>query len=173
MKVEFSADNAFGNALGKWLKQLSDNHGDRASIRRCDRAEQVAFQPAFVRFYASELGSLVGDQRGGAMRMAAICGLASHLRFDDPKDALRPQQPLARQMASPKQVGGGPRISELRFRRLLQYERGELYRALLRVIRALDGRVNACDLADSVYYWGDSVRKRWAFDYFPNVKTEK
>ncbi|HET8552559.1 MAG TPA: type I-E CRISPR-associated protein Cse2/CasB [Gammaproteobacteria bacterium] len=166
MSIRFKAENPAGEALRAWLERLDKNHGDRASIRRCRDAGAVAFQPAFVRFFISDLRPLFGPQ-AGAMRLAGIFGLASHLDGNKPC-VLGTGDSMARQMASSRPgQSGGPRISELRFRRLLQYERDDLYRPMLRIIRALHGEANVYDLADAVYYWGDNVRKRWAFDYFP------
>lgn len=171
--VKFSADTAFGDALKEWLDQLDQNHGDRASIRRCDSADEVTFQPAFVRFFASTLRPLVKNERGAIPRFAAIWGLSAHLKRDDSISVLMAKQSFAEQMAQSKRSGAGPRISESRFRRLLQCERAELYLPLIRVIRALDGAANAYDLARSIYYWGDSERKRWAFHYYPAVDRNK
>ena len=39
--------------------------------------------------------------------------------------------------------------------------------------RLLDHTANLPDLMSSVFYWGDAVRIRWAFDYFPNTPESK
>ena len=67
--------------------------------------------------------------------------------------------------------GDKPVVSELRFRRLLQHEREELYVALIRVIRLLDGCANIHELANVCFHWGYTEKKRWAFAYFKNVKN--
>jgi len=66
-----------------------------------------------------------------------------------------------------------PKVSELRFRRLLQRERDDLYGAMIRILQKLDQTANLPDLFNSVFYWGDPVRKRWAFEYFPNTPESK
>jgi hypothetical protein len=35
-----------------------------------------------------------------------------------------------------------------------------------RLVALAGGEVDAGDLAASLYFWGDNVRARWAFDYF-------
>jgi CRISPR system Cascade subunit CasB len=75
---------------------------------------------------------------------------------------------IAKQMA-----GNPPVVSELRFRRLIQRDRNDLYPAMIRAIRMLGKQVNIYDLAASTYYWGDQVKRRWAFDYFPNTPEKQ
>jgi len=40
---------------------------------------------------------------------------------------------------------------------------------MIRVIRLLRGEVNIYSLAESTYFWGDDVRKRWAYEYYENI----
>jgi CRISPR system Cascade subunit CasB len=44
---------------------------------------------------------------------------------------------------------------------------------MIRVLQMLDHTANLSDLMDSVFNWGDPVRKRWAFDYYPNTPVSK
>jgi CRISPR type I-E-associated protein CasB/Cse2 len=66
---------------------------------------------------------------------------------------------------------GRPRLSEARFRRLLETGDGEeKVRAFTRLVTLLDGRVNVDQLASDFLDWnhpeyGDRVRERWAFHY--------
>ncbi len=166
MKVgKFAKGTAGGDALEAWLRQLGENHGERATIRRCRDENAVAVQPAFVRFAARELAATPGE----LPRLGLIFGLASHLKPEAAKSVIASDLALSSQMAQHRGENNSPVVSSLRFRRLLQLERDELYRPMLRVIGMLDGAANLYDLADSVYYWGDHVRRRWAFDYFPRV----
>ena len=66
-------------------------------------------------------------------------------------------------------AGNPPIVSELRFRRLIQRDRADLYISMIRVLRMLGNKGNLHDLAKSVYFWGDGVKRRWAFEYFPNT----
>jgi len=40
---------------------------------------------------------------------------------------------------------------------------------MIRILRLLRGEADIHSLAESTYFWGDEVRKRWAFDYFGNL----
>ncbi len=87
---------------------------------------------------------------------------------------MRGDKPFAQQMAAPKLDGGtAPQLSELRFRRLLQYERiNDLFPALRRVVYLLGGNINLYSLANSVYFWGDRQRQEWAYAYYGDLKSD-
>jgi CRISPR system Cascade subunit CasB len=65
-----------------------------------------------------------------------------------------------------------PRLSEARFRRLLEVGSGEeQVAAFVRLVRLLDGEMNVAVLATDFLDWtdpvrGERVRSRWAFDYY-------
>ena len=64
-------------------------------------------------------------------------------------------------------------MSGLRFRRLLKIEdRDDLYGAVVRTIRLLDGSVNIASLADGVYWWNERTKNNWAFDYYDKAPKE-
>ena len=156
MSIQFSGDSSLGKHLFSWWNGLAERPGERAELRRAATVAEVVMTPAFQRICASFSGHFKGET-GWEDRFAAIIGLLAHVRETS-------SQNLAEQMA-----GKPPVVSELRFRRLLQRERGDLYVAMIRVIRMLKYRVNVFDLAKSVYYWGDSVKKEWAYTYFPKT----
>lgn len=150
-------------ALRRWHQELDQARGDRAALRRCASLSEIVFVPAYHRLYRA-LAPLGWTDK---LAVAAIAGLASQVRQD------APAQSLPRQMAQAS-PGGSARISGLRFRRLLkQQTREDLYPALGRVLRALGGQVNLTDLAESVYWWNDRIRHRWAFDYYDAAPQEK
>jgi CRISPR system Cascade subunit CasB len=69
--------------------------------------------------------------------------------------------------------GDKPKVSGLRFRRLLSIENhDELYQAMIRIIRLLDNNANIYDLAKKVYWWNEKTKKRLAYDYYANANTE-
>lgn len=151
-------------ALRRWWQELDKARGDRAMLRRCGSLTEVVFVPAYHRLYAAVAPHGWTDRLG----VAAIAGLASLVRTDVPA-AL-----LARQMAQVKPGGSNARISGLRFRRLLKHQtREDLFPALSRVVRALNGQVNLVDLAESAYWWNEHTRQRWAFDYYDAAPHEK
>ena len=156
MSVNFKPDAPLGQILTEFWQGLEEDKGSRAQLRRCKTPEEVVMVPAFHRLCRRVRPLMKGERDGWEMRMAAIAGLLAHVRTLDSRKT------LAEQMA----VGDTPAVSELRFRRLLQRNREEFYGALMRTLGLLDKKANPFDLARSVYYWGDSERKRWAFAYF-------
>lgn len=58
------------------------------------------------------------------------------------------------------------RLSEPRFRRLMQTPASELMDPMRRLVRLLKGRANVADLGLSILYWGDDVKRRWILDYY-------
>lgn len=165
MSVNFEPDSAVGKILSEFWQGLEIDKGARAELRRCKRPEEVVLVPGFHRLCSRLHPLLKKEQPGWEMRFAAIAGLLAHVR------QLSSKKTLAEQMAESK--GDSPVVSELRFRRLLQRDRSDLYGALIRVLGLLDKKANPHDLARSVYYWGDGERKRWAFAYFPRVPEKK
>ena len=164
MKFEFKSDRAAGEILAAWWEALQQDSGGRARLRRCKSPDEVMLEPAFHRLVnrIQQLAGKSGEELSDSdlYRLAAIAGLLAHVTGKDNK-------PLAERMADSK--GGRPLFSSLRFRRLLKEPLHELYPAMIRVIRQLDKKANLYDLANSVFYWGDAVRKRWALAYFPKV----
>ncbi len=152
MTMVINKDSIATGILIDWWQSLENNKGVRAELRRCDSADEVMFHPAFLRL-CQRLKPEPCQQTGLAM----VVGLLAHVRH-------RSNQSFAYQMA-----GNPPTVSELRFRRLLQRDRNDLYGAMIRILRMLDHTANLPDLIASVFHWGDKVRKEWAFSYFPNT----
>ena len=64
-------------------------------------------------------------------------------------------------------------LSSLRFRRLLAvHEPDDLLIYLVRTVRLLDRTANVVDLARSIRFWDDDVRKRWAFRYYEKASKD-
>lgn len=167
MSVNFKADAPVGQILTEFWQGLEENKGSRAQLRRCKTPQEVVMVSAFHRLCRRLRPLMQGEREGWEMRIAAIAGLLAHVRKLDSRKT------LAGQMAEKRPGGDSPVVSELRFRRLLQRDRQDLFAALVRILGLLDKAANPFDLARSVYYWGDQERKRWAFAYFPNVPEKK
>ena len=58
------------------------------------------------------------------------------------------------------------KLSQARFRRLLQCERGELLQQLRRVVQLADGVADVRGVATAVLYWGDRIRRQWIYEYY-------
>lgn len=149
--------------LIEWWAGLDHARGDRAALRRCRSTQEVAFVPAFhrLRQNLSRIAPL------DAEKLAVVAGILSHVKKNDP--SLR----FAQQMATPREGSDRARVSGLRFRRLLKVEDHEdLYGAVIRAIRLLDGSLNIASLADGVYWWNEKTKNNWAFDYYDKAPNE-
>lgn len=157
MKGKFDADKPLGEVLQQWWTDLQERNGDRAELRRAETVTDVILLPVFQRACLRFKPFFKEDEQWEA-RLAAVLGLMAHIRYH------HPEQALALQMA-----GHPPVVSELRFRRLIQRDRADLYVSMIRILRMLGNKANLHDVANSVYYWGDKVKRDWAFTYFPNT----
>lgn len=157
MKGKFDADKPLGEVLQQWWTDLQARNGDRAELRRAETVADVILLPAFQRACV-RFKPFFNEDEQWEVRLATVLGLIAHIRTPNPEQA------LALQMA-----GNPPVVSELRFRRLIQRDRADLYVSMIRVLRMLGNKANLHDLANSVYYWGDNVKRDWAFAYFPNT----
>lgn len=162
----FSRGEPAGERLTAWWAGLENHRGTRAELRRCRDEVEAALHPDVVRFCYRLRPEMTG-QLGWEGRVAMILGLASHLDHNAAAEVLGSDKTLAERMA--QRIGDRPKVSELRFRRLLRLERSELYAPAMRVLHLLDGRAGLHDLANAVYWWGKGVRKEWADTYFPLV----
>lgn len=156
----FTQNDETTEILQTWWSELEHARGARATLRKAETPSQIVFCPSF-HYLLNQLGHV-----GKPDTIAAIAGLIAHIK-EDAHDAK-----LAAQMAAPKKSGGA-RISGLRFRRLLATtDRNDLYPLMIRVVRALDGKINLQDLAQSIYWWNESTRKQWAYDYYSAAPKE-
>lgn len=158
MPYLFGTDSEETKIIESWWTVLSNNPGDRAGLRRCHELKEVYFQPTFHSLRLRLKGRI--DNEKDAMPLATVVALMAHVKTNEKVF------PLARQMATPIS-GNKARVSELRFRRLLQCQNHEeLFPMLLRIIRMLDGWVHIPSLAHGAYYWGDRIRQDWAMKYY-------
>lgn len=159
--LKFRKDSQETQELLKWWGELQDQfRGERAMLRRCNTLTEVVFSPAYHRLRLSvvRFGSVNDDG------LALVVGLAARV-----KDTINGNT-IAEQMATGKDKA---KVSGLRFRRLLKVkEKEDLYTSMGRIIAMLGGAVNLQSLAQSVYFWNDITRKKWAFDYYSKAPGE-
>jgi len=161
--ISFTNNPDARSALVEWWGGLERARGDRAALRRCRSAQEIAFVPAFHRL-RHDLSRIAPVD---AEKLAVVAGILSHVRKND--YSLR----FAQQMATSKDGGDRALVSGLRFRRLLKIEgRDDLYGAIVRIVRLLDGSVNIASLADGVYWWNERTKNNWAFDYYDRAPEE-
>lgn len=140
-----------------WWKGLADHRGDRAALRRSSSIEKVMFNPSFHRLWRK----LKGTRWNQPERVALIAALAARVKTDDQSGS------FAAHLGSPPPGRDKAAFSGLRFRRLLQSSQlDDLLQGCSRAIAMSSGRTNLTNLAESMYWWGDGIRKHWAFDYY-------
>lgn len=166
-------------ALEWWRRYCHPREGDaaaRALLRRARGVTDALLVPAALDL-VRRLGYAPAGGGSDDGRVAAAANLArvlAHVKEHDP--GRRPMQQAGWLQFPGADRGGAqaveqPRLSEQRFRRLLQSRRGELVLAFTRLIALLGGTVNIPALAEDFLDWdhperGDRVRRRWAFDYW-------
>ncbi len=157
-----AAAEELGPVVRRWWAALDGRRGDRADLRRARTPAAVAFLPAYH--------ALVRDLRRAGVHLigetsAVIAGVLPHVERDESVRS------FAKQMAS--EHNGKARVSGLRFRRLLAVDDpAELQTSLVRTIRLLDRTAAVGDLADSIRWWNDRTKKRWALDYYRTAPNE-
>ena len=152
----------------KWWKELvdDDHKGQRAKLKRCKTWEEIIMNPDQIRLKQKTGNTVQGIE--------FIASLLAHIK-NEPDKAISSKM-LAEQMVIPVQGTNRPTISQIRFRRLLKCEtREELHDQLLRVIKIFDNKssvINIPDLIDSIHYWGANQKRRWAEEYYGNLKDD-
>lgn len=173
-------------ALQRWHRWLDDNRGDRARLRRAERAEDVLLTDAFFTF--QQMMPEIWREEKPIFFGAAVAGLLSHIKADrqfsskgyQPKDKEKPRRmaSFAEQLATPVE-GKKPPMSELRFQQLQKsHSTDDFYRRIVRAIRLLNDKVNIVSLAADILHWhwefnnqlarnpANRLAVRWATDYF-------
>jgi len=176
MSVKFSPSSELGKVLTEFRLDLEDKRGARAELRRCKSVSEVMMTATFLRFCQAKLHPLMKDEQGWEERMAAIVGLIAHLKHEAESSVLNKKGDVVDQFAwqmAELVSGDRPLVSELRFRRLLQNDRADLYQSMIRILRMMKGSANLYGLAQSVFFWGDGIKKRWAYAYFSKVPAKK
>lgn len=167
----FLKESAARDRLLEWWEWLDENRGDRARLRRVESPDDVLLTCAFSHFLAEmpDDWSLPGQLPASALVAAIVAQVKTNV--DSPS--------FAAQLATPKEGGEKPRMSELRFQQLQKsHDPTEFYRRLLRAVRILDSNVNILSIVDDVLHWMHEYRKGvdrnpqkrlafcWASDYY-------
>lgn len=167
----FLNDAATREKLLEWWQWLDDNRGDRARLRRVESPEDVLLTGAFSRF----LSEMPEDwaESGRLTSSALVAAVVAHVKDNNAAFT------FAAQLATPKDGGDKPRMSELRFQQLQKSnDPTEFFRRLLRAVRMLDCNVNILSLSNDVLHWMYEYRKGvdrnpqarlafcWANDYY-------
>jgi CRISPR system Cascade subunit CasB len=159
----FEKDSPSGEVILNWWNELNRSPGNRANLRRCNTPSETVFLPV-SHILISKLEDCKDIQfKLSSDRICAIAGILSHIKEDS-------NQSFARQLSQKKPGSEQAVVSDIRFRRILQYsnisEDELFYQKIIRVIHHVDRKVNILDLFASLYFWGDKVKKQWAYDYY-------
>ncbi len=139
-------------ALGWWGQNIddSDNKKARGIAARLRRASpiEVLCEPS-VHDLGNKLG--LGPARAGQLVQLAtlLANVEGHTT-----------ETLAKRLG-----GDDPKLSTLRFQRLMRAEGDELTDHLRRAIGMADNTCNVAALANDILHW-DAARPRWCFHYF-------
>ena len=80
-------------------------------------------------------------------------------------------------MAEPsKSDSKKPRVSQIRFQRLLKIDNDDCdkkYEMMIRIIRILDYEADIPSLANGIYWWNERTKKEWAFAYYEHAPREE
>lgn len=160
-----------GKRIPKWLEDLDIRRGARAELRRIQNPEQAELCREAWHFVGlfDDL-ELYADPRLIAQAAGLLVHFKSHLTSDK-------YGTFAHRMAETH--NGRPRVSPLRFRRLLAApDRVQLFHGLRRMIPLLDRQGDLINLLMAWLHWnnqrGEDIRRAWARDYFQTLeKTHK
>lgn len=160
-------------ALAWWREYCHPDRGDastRARLRRARSGLEVLAIPAAMVLARRLRASRSEDDATKAIELARVL---AHVRAHTDRSPMQAAgwQRFPFDAAAELPPEQRPRLSEVRFRRLIRAERagGELTDAFIRLVRLLDGEVHVPRLAESFWFWdvGDErVRRRWAFEYY-------
>ena len=136
----------------RWWSDTKDNKGAMARIRRANKELDVIQIPE-----ALLLVRRLGDKRH---RQAAIlAGVLSHVRGHEETPLMRK---LGRKDLSKKEA----KLSETRFKRLIQCEQNELLDPLRRIVQMNDGLANVDEMCKLVLWWDENKKTKLIFDYY-------
>lgn len=155
----YTQNSDAGKILLNWWRELSESdRGGRARLRRSHDLLEVQMEPAYQKLYW-KLKKLPEMKSASPEQVALVAGLVAQV------DDLGTTS-VAKAMGTPKDGGSLPRVSELRFQRLLQVQsREELFRPLLRILRLLDRHIEIFGLANDAHFWSRETRIKWMYDY--------
>jgi len=160
-------------ALLEWWESILLQKGDRAELRRCKNLEDIQKTSAYQRSYWRLIEEFrKGENKVSNEQMAIIIALAAYI--DDNKTAYEDADKQKTDYFG-YQISRGekPKLSELRFRRLLKIDdREKLFRFLIQVIRMLDKKINLLDLLGIAYFWGDKTKTELAYKYYEKANLD-
>ncbi len=161
----------FNTAVTNWWRDMQPateqdgqpkRRGELAELRRCNTLEELLFVPRFQVLRRD----LYRAGYGYVSSVAAVAGILARI-----KQTTELTFPV---WLAQSKSGGEPRLSELRFRRLIGYKTlEEAFPALIRILPLADNTAPIASLANDIYHWNDQTRQRWTFAYYDALAGSK
>lgn len=153
-------------------KRSANRSGDRAELVRCRTPGAVAMTPAFSRLRRTLPHR--GEWNRSDEMLAVLVGVLAHVRSDDTESRFANKPSFAARLAS---GDGKPRMSGLRFRRLLKAKTAEeAMRHLIDAVRLCDGTASVTSLARDLPWLlhpNERTKKDWALAYYSTVPPDE
>ena len=149
-----------GQTCRNWWHQLTSvstgqNRADLARLRRADGVVAVLMIAA-VHDLNDRLKATRHDLRQQPDRLALIALSLAQIKTET-------RQTVARRMGQ----GGPPALSGIRFNALIRAREPQtLITPLRRALRVTGHVGNVALLSTDLYWWSDTTRARWCFDYY-------
>lgn len=148
------------------------DRGDPAALARLRRASTVA--EAMAEEATLDLFRRLGLTRADTdvarlPRVAVIAMVLAHVREDREHEGEWRRSAIQAVGRKTLEDTDSVKMSPLRFRRLLACrddDHEDLARQMRRLVQLAGGAINVGDLAESLFFWNERTRNRWAFDYF-------
>lgn len=140
--------------------------GARADLRRCHSISDVMFVPEY--HHLLEMSGADRNNPDELASLAVVAWVLSWVKAELPQGEGKVS--FAMQLAK-----ASPQFKIVRFRRMLEtQESDDLGMQLIRAVRFLGQTADVYSLIDGILFWnrGDSVKRRWAVDYYRFAKDE-
>ncbi len=153
-------------AVFRWHRWLvSEAHRrERAELRRLSEPLDACYCEGYHALVARVEAETSVDHNT-RIKLCYLAALLAHVERHDS------ERTVSQAMAASK--SGSPRVSRLRFRRILdRTELADLYPTLQRMLKLLEKKADLQDLTHSILNWNGNTRRSWAFRYYDALSAK-
>lgn len=162
----------FDDTVIQWWREMQpsaeeegqpNRRGELAELKRCKTLAEVLLVPRFhvLRWRLIKMGC-----NTNAHGLAATASILAHV-----KQTTEMKFPV---WLAQSKVNGNPRVSRLRFKRLVRSETlDEVFPMLIRVLSLADDTAPIASLAHDLSHWNERTRNRWAWEYLEALLAEE
>jgi len=156
-QLNFRVQQVWGDLLMQWWQGLEGDRGGRAALRRAPDITAVVLLPSYQHLHRRLVAAGWPNTACRNDHLAAAAGLLAHVRQHNDKGL---------PTAMSQREGDKPRVSPLRFMRLLESsDIDALFAGIRRALPLLQHQTDVLALTTDVVNWDDKVKKRWAYAY--------